>query len=179
MGSRPSAKMAPGLPGLESPSMHSVVVGVVNAGQIYRPSYISLHTALSFYGMIPEGVVSLTSISPLKTAFFENAFGQYIYYHVKPELFFGYKPMLLLQNHSVDNSSSMAWMLALPEKALLDLLYLYPFYNTEQEMIDLRLDEEFMAEDLDLERLGIYLEKMRSKALDARVKLLQKSYGLR
>ncbi|MGM9798633.1 MAG: hypothetical protein ACI3ZY_13880 [Parabacteroides sp.] len=72
----------------------------------------------------------------------------------------------------------MAWMLALPEKALLDLLYLYPFYNTEQEMIDLRLDEEFMAEDLDLERLGIYLEKMRSKALDARVKLLQKSYGL-
>lgn len=37
------------------------------ANKIYKPSYISLETALSYYGFIPEGVFSLTSISTLKT----------------------------------------------------------------------------------------------------------------
>ena len=40
------------------------------ANRIYRPSYISLHTALSFYGMIPEAVVQITSVTTLKTASF-------------------------------------------------------------------------------------------------------------
>ena len=47
------------------------------ANRIYRPSYISLHAALSFYGMIPEAVVQITSVSPLKTASFKNAFAEY------------------------------------------------------------------------------------------------------
>ena len=38
------------------------------ANRIYSPSYISLHSALSFYGMIPEEVVQLTSVTTLKTA---------------------------------------------------------------------------------------------------------------
>ena len=37
------------------------------ANQIYKPSYISLHTALSFYEVIPEMVVQFTSITSLKT----------------------------------------------------------------------------------------------------------------
>lgn len=40
---------------------------------IYKPSYISLHSALCLYGMIPEEVVQLTSVTTLKTAKFENA----------------------------------------------------------------------------------------------------------
>ena len=32
------------------------------ANRIYKPSYISLHTALSFYGIIPEAVGSITSV---------------------------------------------------------------------------------------------------------------------
>ena len=38
------------------------------AGRFYRPSYISLFTALSIYGMIPEAVMSITSVTTLKTA---------------------------------------------------------------------------------------------------------------
>ncbi len=45
------------------------------ACRIYRPSYISLHTALSMYGMIPEAVTSITSISTLKTARFKTGSG--------------------------------------------------------------------------------------------------------
>lgn len=148
------------------------------AVRIYRPSYISLHTALCIYGMIPEAVTSITSVSTLKTARFENAFGQYAYQHVKPELFFGYKPVLLPANTAVINPPQQAWLLAQPEKALLDLLYLYPFYDKEEELEQLRLDEDYMTDELNLERLTDYQQRIGSKALDARIKKLLKLYGL-
>jgi predicted transcriptional regulator of viral defense system len=140
------------------------------ANRIYRPSYISLHTALAFYGIIPEAVVQITSVTSLKTASFKNEFGEYEYKSVRKELMFGYdiKP--------VANGQSL--QLAQPEKALLDLLYLYPFFNTEQEMEDLRLDEDFLMDELDLQRLENYLSKFKNKALQKRVKLLKNTYGL-
>jgi len=42
----------------------------------------------------------------------------------------------------VEAPGNLSIKIATPEKALLDLLYLYPFYNTEQEMLLLRLDEK-------------------------------------
>ena len=148
------------------------------ACRIYRPSYVSLHTALSIYGLIPEAVSSITSVSTLKTASFENAFGQYTYQNVKPEIFFGYKPVMLPVNTAIINAPKQAWMLAHPEKALLDLLYLYPFYNIEEEIEQLRLDDDYMTGELNLGRLSEYQEKMGNKALDARVKILLKIYDL-
>lgn len=60
------------------------------ANRIYRPSYISLHTALAFYGIIPETVVQITSVTSLKTASFNNEIGEYIYKSVSENLMFGY-----------------------------------------------------------------------------------------
>src|SRR5579864_6761878 len=37
------------------------------ANRIYSPSYVSLESALSYYGLIPEGVLSITSVSTRKT----------------------------------------------------------------------------------------------------------------
>ena len=65
-----------------------------------------------------------------------------------------------------------------PEKALLDLLYLYPFYDNEEELERLKLDENFITKRLDVERLGNYLGQMRNKALDSRVRKLLKIYDL-
>lgn len=140
------------------------------AERIYRPSYISLHSALSFYGMIPESVVRITSVSTLKTAAFENRFGQYSYQNVKPACFFGYESRQTLSGRS--------FMLAHPEKALLDLLYLYPQYNTVEEIEELRLDEDYMVEELDIERIEDYQERIGSKALDNRVKLLRRFFQI-
>jgi predicted transcriptional regulator of viral defense system len=47
------------------------------ANIIYKPSYISLHTALSFYGIIPVAVPQITSVTTLKTIGFSNDFGEY------------------------------------------------------------------------------------------------------
>jgi hypothetical protein len=57
-------------------------------------------------------------------------------------------------------------------------LYLYPQYNSEQEIIELRFDEEFMQEDLNVERLNEFAEKFQSKTLRNRVNLLLKIHDL-
>jgi len=140
------------------------------ANRIYRPSYISLHTALSFYGMIPEAVVQITSVTSLKTASFSNAFGEYSYQSEKEELMFGYdlRPM----------EDGRTLMFARPEKALLDLLYLYPFYDSTQELEELRLDESYLNEDLSRDILQEYTSRFENKALEQRVQRLIITYGL-
>lgn len=147
------------------------------ACRIYRPSYISLHTALSIYGMIPEAVTDVTSVTTLKTANFDNGFGHYSYQSVKPELFFGYRPVEL-PTGTAAGTPRQTWMISDAEKALLDLLYLYPFYDSEAELEQLRLDEDYMTSELDLARLQEFQRRICCAALDARVRKLLKIYGL-
>lgn len=138
------------------------------ANKIYNPSYVSLHSALSFYGIIPEMVVQTTSVTTLKTVRFTNDFGEFSYNNVKESLFLGYESKLLDDRHSV--------LFATPEKALLDLLYLYPFYNTSEEIENLRLDDTFMHEEFDFERFKKYLALFNSKALEKRASILLKTF---
>lgn len=140
------------------------------SNKIYSPSYISLHSALAFYGIIPEAIVQTTAVSSLKKANFENNFGSFSYQQILPELMFGNEQKTFLNKHSL--------FFATPEKAILDLLYLYPQYNSEQEIIELRFDEEFMQEELNVERLNEFTEKFQSKALRNRVDLLLKIHDL-
>ncbi|PKP07652.1 MAG: hypothetical protein CVU10_09010 [Bacteroidetes bacterium HGW-Bacteroidetes-5] len=140
------------------------------ANRIYRPSYISLHTALSFYGMIPEAVVQITCVTSLKTASFNNDFGEYSYKSVKENLMFGYELKPMAENRTIQFAS--------PEKALLDLLYLYPFYDNEQEFEELRLDNNYLHNDLNKDLLMDYCARVQGKALEHRVKLLFKTYDL-
>ncbi|TCS85043.1 hypothetical protein EDD80_11526 [Anseongella ginsenosidimutans] len=115
-------------------------------------------------------MVQITSITTLKTQSFTNDFGEYSYHNVKEHLMFGYdlKPM----------SDNRNLRFAKPEKALLDLLYLYPFYNSKAEMEELRLDEDYLAEDLDVDLLMQYGKRFQSKALWGRLVLMRKTYGL-
>jgi len=140
------------------------------ANRIYRPSYISLHTALAFYGMIPEAVMQITSVTSLKTASFKNELGEYSYKTVNENLMFGYelRPM----------ENGRAIQFASPEKALLDLLYLYPAYKTEKELEDLRLDDDFLHDNLNKPLLLEYLARFKNRALEQRVKLLLSITGL-
>lgn len=140
------------------------------ANRIYRPSYVSLHSALAFYGFIPEAVVQVTSVTPLKTVEFNNRFGTFSYKSIKQAFMFGYdqKPFI----------KSMTILVAQPEKALLDLLYLYPFYNSANEITALRFDKEIMLEIINPEKLNDYTLRFKSKALTQRVNLMKETYGL-
>lgn len=140
------------------------------ANRIYSPSYVSLQSALSFYGVIPEEVIQLTSVTTLKTASFDNAFGVFHYQNVKESLYFGYDIKMMEGGRGV--------LIATPEKAILDLLYLNPFYETEQDMEELRLDEDFMQNELDMDRLSDYLARFGSQTLRKRVTRLKTVYAL-
>ena len=70
-------------------------------------------------------------------------------------------------------------LFATPEKALLDLLYLNPYYKTEQDMEELRLDEDFMQNEFSTDRLSDYLSRIGNKALSQRVKRLLRIYDLK
>ncbi len=140
------------------------------SNKIYTPSYVSLHSALAFYGIIPEAIVQTTAVSSLKKANFENAFGSFLYQQILPELMFGNEQKTFLNKHSL--------FFATPEKAILDLLYLYPQYNSEQEIIELRFDEVFMQEELNVDRLNEFTENFQSKTLRNRVNLLLKIHDL-
>jgi predicted transcriptional regulator of viral defense system len=140
------------------------------ANRIYAPSYISLHTALSFYGMIPEAVVRINSVTSLKTASFRNPAGEYTYQTIRENLMFGYDLKPMADGHHLRMAS--------PEKALLDLLYLYPEYNTPEAMEGLRLDEDFLAHELNKELFREVLKRMDTQALAKRVQLLSHIYPL-
>ena len=86
------------------------------ANQLYGPSYISLEYALGIYGLIPERVSDVTSVTTKKTARFKNELGVFVYQHVKPEAFRGFR--------AVKGESGMTVLMAEPEKAVVDFLYL-------------------------------------------------------
>ncbi len=137
------------------------------ANRIYSPSYISLHYVLHYYGIIPEGVSQITSISSLKTSRFENKFGTFTYQTMRPELIFGYEER---------NFGKWTIKFATLEKAIIDLFYLYPFYNNEFEITELRFDKNMLKIDTCI--MLKYLEKFKNKALEKRIKLVLKVYDL-
>ena len=141
---------------------------LVAANLICRPSYVSLHSALAHYGMIPEFVAHTTNVTTVKTVRFINELGTFDYRHIKTELFWGYQ--------SIDSTSSRKILIALPEKALLDLLYLTPNLKSENDMLQLRLDEDYMASEFDMNRTRMYLDRFHSKTLNQRFNLLHKVY---
>lgn len=138
------------------------------ANRIYRPSYISLQTALSHYGLIPEGVMQITSVTTLKTERFSNAFGEFFYQSIKPDMMFGYESKTMTDGRAI--------LFATPEKALFDFLYLNPYYNTEADMLNLRLDEDFMADDFNPDLICRYAESINNSALNNRIHTLLKAY---
>ena len=129
------------------------------ANRIYQPSYVSLETALSYYGLIPEAVYTTTSVSTLKTTLFDTHLGAFVYRHVKPVFFFGYQ-IIEWQGFPIK--------MAEPEKVILDYLYLNP--NLDQEdWQGLRLNLEIIHEVMDKQKLQEYLSVVKIKALDRRV----------
>lgn len=136
---------------------------------IYRPSYISLQTALSLYGLIPEGIFSTTAVSTLKTMTFSNEASSFAYQTISPKLFWGYERFMM-------NNGKQAYNLASIEKALLDFLYLNPYYNTEEDFVELRFDDYIMNDVVDREILFSYSERFGISSLDDRLRILLQVY---
>lgn len=136
----------------------------ITANEIYRPSYISLESALSKYGFIPEGVFQIISCSTRKTQFFKTPLGNFSYRHIKPDLYFGYR-LEEWQNHY--------YAIAEPEKVLIDYLYFHPEVKKIKDIISLRWNAELINERISLQKLNNYQEQIGAPALTKRLNLLK------
>lgn len=117
----------------------------VLANELYRPSYLSFHWALGYYGLIPEKVVLYTSATTRKPAKFQNEFGQFRYSHIKTDCFSGYSTLRM---------GDAGILIASPEKALLDFWHLEKGEWTEDRMVSMRFQNFAM----------VSLEKLRHGA---------------
>ncbi|MBS3768340.1 MAG: hypothetical protein KGY75_09525 [Candidatus Cloacimonetes bacterium] len=137
---------------------------------IYNPSYISLESALSWYGFIPEAVFQTTLSTTLKTNKFETPIGNFSYRHLKSDLFFGYK-LNDFKNHH--------YPFAYPEKAILDYLYLHPEIAQTLDLKQLRWNDTVMRETIDIDRLNNYEARAKNKLLSERIKILKEFIDVR
>lgn len=81
------------------------------AAVLYRPSYISMESALFHHGVITQVPFITTCVTTRLTRTMQTPLGEIIYQHIKPSLYFGYE-------------KSGASFLAEAEKAALDFIYL-------------------------------------------------------
>lgn len=131
---------------------------------IYEPSYISLEFALNHYGFIPEMVYAVTAVSAKTTRKFANKFGKFIYRSIKSSLFFGYLAL---------ETKNGKYLLAEPEKAILDYLYLnLSRINSEEDIEEMRINREMIKKTVNRKKLELYAKKFESKKIQKIIKII-------
>ena len=85
------------------------------ANRAYGPSYISLETALSYHGVIPETVYEITSVTTKATRRFEALGKIFSYRKIKSKAYSGYQ---------VRKQNGTSFYIADAEKAFVDSSYL-------------------------------------------------------
>ena len=128
------------------------------ANHLQKASYVSLQSALSIYGLIPEVVNTTISVSMGRPERLETPLGTYEFRHIKTELLFGYQMIELVEQSA---------LVATPEKALLDLIYLQPGSDSAAYLKELRLQN---TEKLDKDLLRKQSEKFNTPKLQNAVK---------
>lgn len=132
------------------------------ANHIYGPSYVSMESALRYYGLIPESVYLIQSMTPKRSRQFNNAIGRFNYIFCPEE----YYSIAINQQEK----EGYTFMIASPEKALCDLIAYTPnvrprsvralqFYLEE----DIRLDmEAFFKMDATIFRQCVNVSKKKN-----------------
>lgn len=92
---------------------------ILIANQLYGPSYVSLDYALSYYGLIPETVYEITSVTTRRAKRYDTALGRFSYAHSALSMY----PLGI---RSVQNEAGHYVLMASPEKALCDKLIQTP-----------------------------------------------------
>lgn len=136
------------------------------ANKIKKASYVSLQSALAYYGMIPENVPVVTSVTTMRPEKVDTDEGTFSFRHVKKSFFNGYCSLEIVEGQTI--------FIATPEKSLLDLIYLTPGGETFEYLRELRLQN---TDRLDLNSLRELAKKAGSTKLGLAVKQVIKIIG--
>jgi hypothetical protein len=155
---------------MESGALNREVV----ANLLYGPSYVSLVSALSIHGMIPEAVHNVTSVTTGKAKRFETAYGVFAY-RALPAAYY-WRGVELRRS-----SSFSSFLLATPEKALADTAFFTTGITSLDEahhflIDDMRIDEGALR-SLDLPLFEWIAAGARKPALAGCAKALREIQG--
>jgi hypothetical protein len=112
------------------------------ANSLLPGSYVSLQSALAYYGLIPEYVAQTLSVTTQRPAHWRNELGDFRFQHLAIHLLFGYQQVNLMPGQEA--------FIAFPEKALLDLVHLTSNGDAPAFLVGLRLQN---LEQLNPQRL--------------------------
>jgi len=156
-------QLAKGLYTLGEPYRKRTPHPFVLANAMKKASYVSLQSALAYFGMIPEHVPTVTSVTTQRPARVETPLGRFLFRHIKKSWFSGYQ--------QVDLGASQHAFVATPEKALLDLVYLTPGADDYDFLAELRLQN---LQSLDREALVKLARTGRSPKLGRAVRIIER-----
>lgn len=127
----------------------------VVANFLRRGSYVSLQSALSHYGMIPEYVPVTTSVSGNRPEMLATPMGRFQFRHLGPPFLFGFG--------EEETAPGQSAFLATPAKALVDLIHLTPRADDPDFLDELRL---VLPNDHDAEAYHAMAKRMESPKIE-------------
>ena len=130
------------------------------ANRLQRASYVSLQSALAFYGLIPETVNITISVTAGRPERLGTPLGIFEFRHVQSKLLYGYQ---------MTDLGGQNALVATPTKALLDLVYLQPGGETANYLNELRLQN---LDHLDLDVLKRQAEVFDSPKMRVAAKVI-------
>lgn len=172
-----SGELTPLKKGLYIPGIKTDLAGpeaFLIANHLWGPSYVSLESAMSYWGLIPERVYEVKSVTMKLSKKFKTPTGRFSYrFMPSPYYSFGIR--------SIELSPGQVALLAIPEKALCDKiiattgLMLRSSVQTLNFLLDdLRIDPEWLQK-LNLKELRSWIEDAPKKdSLRMLVKTLEK-----
>ncbi|MDR1199834.1 MAG: hypothetical protein LBK94_12630 [Prevotellaceae bacterium] len=110
------------------------------ANHLYGPSYVSLESALAYYGLIPERVYSMRSVCIKMHKNYDTPLGQFEYVKMPVQYF-----QVGINQEFIDKS--YYFLIASPEKALCDLILATPSLRLQS----MKAMNEYLEEDLRFE----------------------------
>jgi predicted transcriptional regulator of viral defense system len=138
-------------------------VGLI-ANHIYNPSYVSMSSALRHYGLIPEMVYAVESMTIKHSVSFENKVGRFEYTHIDRETF----SVGLCQIQEGDD----VYVMASPEKALCDLIANTPQLNLRY----IKEAREYLEEDIRMDMDAF--QKMHREVFEAYIQVGKKAQSI-
>ena len=171
-----SGELIPLKKGLYIPGIKTDLTGpetFLIANHLWGPSYVSLESAMSYWGLIPERVYEIKSITMKLSKKFKTPKGRFSYrFMPSPYYSFGIR--------SIELSPGQVALVALPEKALCDkiiattgLVLRSPVQTRSFLLDDLRIDPEWLRK-LNLRELHSWIEDAPKKeSLKMLVKTLE------
>ncbi|MEW5871463.1 MAG: hypothetical protein AB1894_19475 [Chloroflexota bacterium] len=114
------------------------------ANRLQRASYVSCQSALAFYGLIPDTPYTTISVTSGRSGRWRTPLGDFEFRHIQPARLRGYC--------TIDLGNRQQALVATPEKALLDLVYLQPGGDAPAYLGELRLQNLERLDEAELQR---------------------------